>query len=333
VLLPRRFLLILLIPVALILFGTLAYYVIEPKYTLFDSLYMTVMTLTTVGYGEVHPLSTTGRAFTIFLMLSGVFSLFYAMGELIRAIISGEVQSAMGRQLMEQTLARLSNHIIVCGFGRMGRLVCREFSHQHVRFVLIERDSTALENFKIAQGIPLHGDCTNDEILRLAGVERARALVTVLPSDADNLYITMSARLLNDKICIVARAEDDRAEKKLLRAGANRVVSPYAMGGYRVAHAVLRPTVVDFPDLAIKSEHLELQIEETLVSAKSRLVGLTIKDSNLRQNLGLIVVAIKKASGEMVFNPSHDTRIEPADILITMGHREQVDQLATLAGG
>jgi voltage-gated potassium channel len=182
-------------------------------------------------------------------------------------------------------------------------------------------------------GIPLHGDATTDETLRMAGAERARALVTVLASDADNLFITMSARLLNDQLYIVSRAEDDRTITKLTRAGANRVVSPYAMGGFRVAHAVLRPTVVDFLDLAIRSEHLELQIEESQIGPRSRLAGATIKDSRIRQELGIIVVAIKKSSGEMVFNPSFDALMEAGDILITMGHRDQVDQLAKLATG
>ncbi len=331
--LPRQYLLILLIPVGLIVVGTVGFHVLEEKYTLFDALYMTVTTITTVGYGEVHPLGTQGRIFAMFLLLGGVFSLFYAMGELIRAVVSGEMQSLLGKQRMDQLLAQLHQHIIVIGYGRMGRLVCREFEMQHVRFVMLERSPEAVASFKGEYGIPLLGDATNDETLRLAGVDRARALVTALPSDADNLYITMSARLLNDKLVIVVRAEDDQAEKKLLRAGANRVVSPYAMGGYRVAHAVLRPTVVDFLDLAIRSEHLELQIEETKIAPRSRLVGVAMKDSRLRQDLGIIVVAIKKSNGEMMFNPSHEARIEANDILITMGHRDQVNQLAALANG
>lgn len=331
--LPRRLLILMLVPVVLILFGTLGYVILEPAYSWLDALYMTVMTVTTVGFGEVHPLHTSGRVFTIFLMLSGIFTLFYAMGEVIRSIVSGEFRTVMGRQLMEQTLAQLDQHLIVCGYGRMGQLVCREFSTQKVSFVIIDRDEERMANFKMPYGIALYGDATTDETLRTAGVERARALVTVVASEADNLFITMSARLLNDQLFIVARAEHERSEQKLKRAGANRVVSPYAMGGYRVAHAVLRPTVVDFLDLAIRSEHLELQIEETQISAQSRLAGVTVKDSRIRQELGVIIVAIKKATGEMIFNPPHDALMEAGDILITMGHREQVDQLGALAGG
>jgi voltage-gated potassium channel len=182
-------------------------------------------------------------------------------------------------------------------------------------------------------GLFLAGDSTSDKVLKLAGVERARALVTVVGSDADNLYITMSARLLNDKLFIVARAEDDQAEAKLQRAGANRVVSPYAIGGARVAHAVLRPTVMDFIELATRSEHLELQMEESLIAPRSKLAGTTIQESQMRQELGIIIVAIKKAKGDMVFNPPSDARMEAGDILITLGHREQLNRLELLASG
>jgi voltage-gated potassium channel len=179
----------------------------------------------------------------------------------------------------------------------------------------------------------LIGDATHDEILLKAGVKRARALVTVAASDADNLYITMSARLLNDALFIVARAEDEFAETKLLRAGANRVVSPYVIGGVRVAQAVLRPTVVDFIELATRTQHLELQIEETQISPRSLLVGTTLRDSQLRQALGIILVAIKKKTGEMIFNPAPEAVLESGDILISLGHRQQLDQLETLASG
>jgi voltage-gated potassium channel len=328
----RRFIATCLLPIGILALGTVGYMVIE-GWSAFDSLYMTVMTVTTVGIKEVHPMDRAGEAFTIFLMLGGIFTIFYAAGEIIRAIVSGQVQQVLGRQRMEQSLAGMKDHIIVCGYGRMGRLVCREFSSQGVPFVVIERAPELLENLKLRHGIPLHGDATSDEILKAAGVERARALVAVLASDADNLYITMSARLLNDQLFIVARAEDDRAEHKLHRAGASRVVSAYAMGGYRVAHAVLRPTVVDFLDQAIRSEHLEVQIEEIQVASHSKLVGQNVRDSNIRQDLGIIIVAIKKATGAMVFNPPSDAVLAAGDILITLGHKDQLDKLETLAKG
>jgi voltage-gated potassium channel len=327
----RRLLIIVLVPTLLVLVGTLGYYTLEEKYSLFDSLYMTVITLTTVGYGEVHELSMRGRLFTIFLLLGGVFSLFYTASELVRIVISGEVQELLGRRLMERNLAGLNRHLIICGYGRMGRLVCQEFSKQGVPFVIIDRRPEALADFDLRHGIPLVGDATADEVLQRAGVDRARALVTVAPSDADNLYITMTARLLNDKLFIVARSEGEPAENKLRRAGANRVVSPYAIGGFRVAQAVLRPAVVDFLELATRTEHLDLQIEETCIVAGSRLDGRTLLDSKLRQDLGVIIVAIKKEQGHMLFNPPGDALMQVGDTLIALGQRQQLDQLAELA--
>jgi len=330
--LPRRYLFMLSIPLLLIAGGTMGYTLIE-GWPLFDSLYMTVITLTTVGYGETHPLSPAGRAFTVVLLLGGVFLLLYTATEVIRAVVSGEIRIAMGREYMERNLATLNNHLIICGYGRMGRFVCRQFSLEKLPFVVIESQATLLEDFAMPYGIALHGDATSDDVLRRARVDRARAVVTVVASDADNLYITMSARLLNEKLFIVARADSELAEKKLLRAGANRVVSPYVIGGSRVAQAVLRPTVVDFIELATRTEHLELQIEESRIAPHSKLVGASLRDSRLRHERGLIIVSIKKESGQMVFNPPADAVIEAGDILITLGNREQLDQLGALARG
>ena len=331
--LPRRFLVTILIPILLVVAGTIGYEAIEEDYTFFDALYMTVITLTTVGYGETKPLSTAGRVFTMFLLLGGVFTLFYAATETIRAVVSGELRNTMGRQRMQRQLAGMKNHLIICGFGRMGRLVAKEFAAQRLPFVVIEQKASLLADFALPCAVALHGDATADEVLRQAGVERARALVAVVGSDADNLFITMSARLINDQLLIVARAGDEQCEKKLLRAGANRVISPYVIGGSVVARAVLRPHVLDFIELATRTEHLELQIEETRVAPGSRLVGVALRDSQIRQDLGIIIVTIKKPSGQMVFNPPHDTILQAGDILITLGPRQQLDQLEKLAGG
>jgi voltage-gated potassium channel len=326
-----RLLSVLLIPLMLIIIGTVGYEAIEEEYTFFDALYMTVITLSTTGYGEVHPLSTTGRVFTIFLTLGGVFTLFYAASEIIRVIISGEMQDILGRQRMERNLASLQNHLIVCGFGRMGRLVCQEFSRNQMPFVIIDQKDELLAEFDMPFGIPLLGDATSDEVLKHAGIERARALVTVMSSDADNLYTTMSARLLNKNVFIVARVEEMQSEIKLRRAGANRVVSPYQIGGHRLAQAIIRPTVVDFIELASRHEHVELQLEETRITAKSPLAGIKLRDSKIRDELKVIIVTVKKASGHMVFNPDPDTLIEADDILIAIGPREQLDRLIGMA--
>lgn len=329
--LPRRVYLLLLLTAVLIVAGTLGYYFLEEDYSLFDALYMTVITLTTVGYGEVKPLSTAGRAFTIALLLVGVFTLFYSATELIRSVVSGEVQQLLGRQLMARNLAALHDHLIVCGYGRMGRHVSREFARQGQDFVVIDNNAELLEDFNLQGGLAVVGDCTTDEVLRKAGVERARALVTVVPSDADNLYITMSARLINSKLFIVARGEGEEAEQKLLRVGADRVIAPYALGGSRIVQAVLRPTVMEFIELATKTEHLELQIEQTVVAPGSPLAGMSLTASRLRQDYGLIVVAIKKRHGAMVYTPPPETVMEGGDTLIALGRRSQLEQLEALA--
>jgi voltage-gated potassium channel len=330
----RRHLLILLLPALLIVAGTTGYYLIEQDATFLDALYMTVITLTTVGYEEVpHALSPEGRIFTMILLLGGVFTLFWVAGEIIRTIVSGEVQGILERRRMERSLAELKDHFIVCGYGRMGQRVCKEFASQRIPFVVLERNQHLLEGFNLGHGIAVQGDAASDELLKRVGVERARALVTVLGSDADNLFITMSARLLNEKLFIVARCEEEHTQQKLLRAGADRVVSPYAIGGSRVAQAVLRPAVMDFIDLATRSEHFELQMEEALIGEKSSLENASIRDSMLHKHHGIFIVAIKKASGQMVYNPPGDTVLQAGDTLIVLGHREQLDQLEVLARG
>jgi voltage-gated potassium channel len=261
----------------------------------------------------------------------GVLTFFYAVTELVRLVIGGEVQELLGKRRMERSLSELKNHMIICGYGRMGRRVCLEFSQRGLPFVIIDRRTELLRDFDLEHGIALEGDATSDEVLKHAGVERARALVTVAASDADNLFITLSARLLNDKLFIVARAEGELAEEKLRRAGASRVVTPYAIGGAKVAMAVLRPAVVDFIDIATGTEHLDLQIEETSIQPGSRLAGVTLHASGLRQDLGVIVVAIKKADGHLVANPPGDAVMMPGDTLIALGARKSLDRVEILA--
>jgi voltage-gated potassium channel len=328
---PRRYFILILIPIALVIGGTAGYYLLDDRYTLLDALYMTVVTLSTVGYEEIHPLRPSGRIFTILLLLVGVLTFFYAVTELVRSVISGEVQQLLGKRRMERSLAKLNNHMIICGYGRMGRHVCREFSCRGLPFVVIDRRAELLHDFDLAHGFALEGDATSDTVLRHAGVERARALVIVAASDADNLFITLSARLLNDKLFIVARAEGELAEEKLRRAGASRVVTPYAIGGAKVAMAVLRPAVVDFIELATGAEHLDLQIEQTLIHRGSKLAGLTLHASGLRQDLGVTVVAIKDAKGNLAPNPPGDAVMTPGDTLITLGARQSLDRVAVLA--
>jgi voltage-gated potassium channel len=320
----------LAVPAILLGGGTLGYMLIE-GWGAFDAVYMTVITITTVGFHEVHELSAAGRAFTIVLALGGVFTLFYAATALIGAIVTGKMRGDLWRERMERTLADMRGHVIVCGLGRMGRMVCGEFSALERPFVVVDRSPEVLESFALPHGVPLVGDATSDEVLRRAGVDRAQVLVTLAASDADNLFITMSARLLNEKLIIVARAEEEGAEKKLLRAGATRVISPYVIGGHRVAQAVLRPAVMDFLELATRTDFQELQIEEIAVQAGSALAGAQIKDTGIRRELGIIVVAVKRDHEGMLFNPAPEQVLAAGDTLITLGHRQQLDRLETLA--
>jgi voltage-gated potassium channel len=332
--LPRRHLYLILVPPLFLLVGTIGYRLVEgPGWTFFDALYMTVITLTTVGYQEVHPLSPAGRAFTIVLALTGVFTLLYVASEVIRTVVSGELREDVGRQMMERTLADMRDHAIVCGLGRMGRRVCKEFEAQRLPYVVIEHDENLLEDFKARHGVYVHGDATSDEVLRRAGVERAKALLAVVASDAQNLYITLSARLLNEKLAIVARAEEEGAEVKFRRAGANHVVSPYVTGGFRLAQAVIRPTVVDFIELATRSDYLEMQIEEITLKPGSSLVGQSLGERRVHQELGVTIVAVKRTDGKLESNPSAGTVLEAGSTLIVLGHREQLDRMEEIAAG
>jgi voltage-gated potassium channel len=328
----REFLIALLVPVVLMAIGTAGYMRIEHWRPL-ESLYMTVITISTVGFAEVHPLSSEGRVFTMALILTGVFTLLYAATSAIRAIVSGEVRGDIGRQRMERTLEELKDHVIVCGYGRMGRFVCTELSASGQPFVVLDKQAAVLEGFQLPQGIALAGDATSDGVLRRAGIDRARVLVSAAASDADNLYVTLSARLLNEKIFIVARAEDEGTEKKLLRAGANRVVSPYVIAGQTVVQAVVRPDALSFLEMATRRDYQELQIEEVEVQPGSPLAGAQVRDPRVRREMGIIIVAIKKPGGKMAFNPAPEAMLEARDVLICLGHRDQLERLVALAGG
>ena len=329
---PRRIWLAVLIPAMLLGIGAVGYRWIEGEpWTYFDGFYMTAITITTIGYGELHPLSNAGRLFTVVLAYSGVFTLAYFASELVRAVVTGELRQVIGRQWVDDQLATLSGHLIVCGYGRMGKIVCAELERQKRRFVLIDKSAERLSEPPDQYGLALVGDATNDELLRKAGVERARALITVVGSDADNLYITLSARLLNPKLLIVARAEEEDAETKLRKVGANKVISPYLAGAHRAVQAVLRPAVLHFLELATRPEFMDLQIEEVRVADGSALAGRALSHSHIHRDLGIVVVGILRPGGELLYNPPGDTVVEPDAVLIALGQRRQLDRLEKLA--
>jgi voltage-gated potassium channel len=313
----------------MILLGTAGYMWIE-GWSALDAVYMTVITLTTLGIREVHPLSPAGMIFTMTLSLGGVYTIFFAATAVIHSIVHGDLADYFGSRQMEKSLRELNDHYIVCGFGRMGRLVCHQLAAAGVSFVAVERQAELFEGVQLAGGLLLQGDATSDEVLERAGANRAHGLIAVVGSDADNLYITMSARLLNERMLIVARAEDERSEQKLVRAGATRVVSPYLIGGQRVVQAVLRPHVLDFLELATRREHLELNIEEVHIAPGSHLASKTIESSAMDPQ-GLIVVAIKQDDGRMEFNPPRSTSLKAGQVLIVLGRREALGHIAELA--
>ena len=302
-------------------------YMLTAGMSFIDALYMTVITLSTVGYQEVRPLGTAGRIFTMALLAGGLGIVFYGASLLARDIIEGEIQRTLGRRRVERQIAHMSEHYIVCGYGRMGRIACKELAAKPVPVVVVERNPEVLKQIGQEQFACIEGDATEDTVLVHAGIKRARGLVAALSTDSDNVYVVLSARELNPALLIVARAEDERSERKLVHAGATRVVSPYVIGGHRMAHALLRPAVLDVIDLATHYRSMELQIEELTVPAGGFPEGTTLQDSGIREKLGIIVIAIKKSSGEMMFNPLPQAKIEVGDRLVLMGQTASLHEL------
>ncbi len=325
----RQFVVSLLLIAVVIFLGTVGYVVIE-KWAPFDALYMTVITITTVGYGEVHKLSHIGQIFTLFLIVFGVGTILYTFNNAARIVIEGEIQEIFGRRKVEKKIKELKNHYIVCGYGRMGSVICRELREKGARFVIVERDASAVEGAE-AGALFVKGDATKDEILKEACIERAKGLISVLPTDAENLYVVLSAKVLNPDLNIVARAGEEGSEQKLLRAGADRVVSPYHIGGLRIAHTVLKPTVVDFIEFATRSGNIDLQMEEIYVHEGAGIAGSSLDQCGIGRELGIIVVAIKRMGGDMKFNPTFKTVIKPGDVLIALGESTKLRILEEMA--
>ena len=327
--LARRFILIVVAIVTTLTIGTVGFTVID-GYPPFDAFYMSLTTMTTVGYGEIHPLSQAGRIFNSFLIVFGVTTIFIAIGAMTQTIIELEFGDAIGKRRNKRMIDNLKDHYIICGYGRVGRGAAHELRHAGVPFVVVDNNPDRVEDAMLAGMLAVAADSTQDETLRLVGIERARGLVAALATDADNLFVLLSAKGLNPQIYVATRAAEEGAEAKMRRAGADAVFAPYAMTGHRLAQSLLRPHVVQFLDFTTKDVGEDIAIEQVRVSGASEMVSKTIKEMQLRKEVGVIVMAIRKESGEMVFNPPAETAVQGGDYLIVMGRPGNLRTLETL---
>jgi voltage-gated potassium channel len=310
---------------ALLLLGSLGFVWLE-GWSFFDALYMTVTTLTTIGYGEIHPLNRIGRIYNMGLILAGMGIMLYVISSVARMVVEGEIREVLGRRKLAKGIQKLKNHYIICGFGRIGEIISRQLQERGLALIVVDKNPDLPARLEELDYYYVVGDATREEVLREAGIERARGLVSVVASAADNVYITLTARALKRDLLIVARGGEPGCEKRLLQAGADKVVSPYEIGGRRMAHTILHPTVIDFLDLALR-EGVEWSMEEKVVGAGSSLAGFPLKDTGIRQRFNLIIVAITRADGAMIFNPQPETPILEGDTLIALGNRSNLDAL------
>ena len=317
--------------VVLTLAGTVGFHFIE-GWGWFDSLYMVIITLTTVGYQEVHPLSHGGRVFNVFLILAGVALVFLMIGALTQALLEFELFKVFGRRRMEREVSHLKDHYIICGAGRVGHSVARELAQKPCPFVIVESEEKSIAELD-RKWLVMIGDAASEKTLREAGIERATGLVAATTTDATNIYIVLTARGLNQRLKIIARASEERAEKHLKTAGADVVISPYAAAGHRIAQSFLRPHLLDFLDIASdRSGTFQMLIEEVLISPRSSLSGATVGSSGIHHNFGIMILAIRHADGNTRFNPEAHEPIRDGDCLIVMGEPAQLGKLESLAG-
>jgi voltage-gated potassium channel len=324
----RRLRLALAVLACVMIVGTVGYLILG--FGLLDAIYQTVTTVTTVGFREVQPLSGAGIVFTIVLILLGVGTALYALGVLIQTLVEGDLHDVFGRRRMERKIADIERPVIVCGFGRVGREIAKDVADAGAEPVIVDRNAERLEASPYATVV---GDATDDSVLRRAGLERARALVAALDTDAGNLFVTVSARALRPDLFVVARVRVDESIEKLRRGGADRVVNPQSIGGARMAAFVLQPHVTEFLDVVMHDRDIEFRLEEVTVAADSPIVGDTLREAQIRGRTGALVLALRAEDGEFSTNPSPDARLDGGQVLIAIGTPSELSALAALADG
>jgi len=318
------------------LIGTLGYIEIE-GWSAWDAFYMTIITVTTVGYREIHELSWLGQAWTVVVLLGGVATLFYTASMVMALVVEGGLHAHLERRRFTRMLHEIENHFIICGYGRIGSTIAEEFRKQNVPFVVIDRMAERIQTVLEYGGLAVEADASREDVLVRVGIHRARGLIAAVGTDAENVYAVLSARVLRPDLFIIARVESEDAEPKLRRAGADRVISPYQLGAVQMAATALRPAVVDFMRLATTSDRLDLSAEQIEIGQNAMFVGQTLRAANFRQAFGVVVVAIKRADGHMQFNPEPDDTLQVGDQLVVLGNVAQLRALeeaaASTAGG
>jgi voltage-gated potassium channel len=321
----RRITVLVVLSILLTAFGTLGYMLVQ-NYTFVEALYMTIITLSTVGFTEVHPLDNSGRIFTMILILMGVSFVAFSLAYFSQILLDGNLLEAYRRRKLKKRLDQLENHYVVCGYGEMGEIIVGELRKHKIPVAIIESDESVVARLKEKDLPCLSGDATDEDNLVAAGIRRAKGLVSLVNKDSENVFIVLTARDLNKDLLIFARASSPGTDKRLLKAGADRVVSPYAIGAIRIAHNILRPTVTDFIELAMSGEGMELSMEEVRIPENSKLAGIELMASGVRSNYDLIVMAIKRADGEMIFNPAPQETLQAGDTLVAIGAVENLSR-------
>lgn len=328
----RRFVLIGLSILLTLVVGTVGFNLIE-GFPPFDAFYMSLTTMTTVGYKEIYDLSRMGRIFNSFLIFIGVTTMFFAIGVMTQTIVELELGEFFGKRRVKRMIEKLDHHFIVCGIGRVGRRAAEELQWAGASFVVIDHDPERVERALHAGMLAVAADSTRDDTLQEVGVTRARGLIAALTTDADNLFVILSAKSLNPRLHIAARAAEQEAAEKLRRAGADIVFAPYINAGHHLAQSLLRPHVIQFLDFTTKGMGLDVGLEQVSVSDSSEFTSKSLEQLQIRRDLGVIVLAIRKASGEMLFNPPAEAKIAGGDYLIVMGELENLRKLEKLLGG